>query len=187
MPIFRHECPTCGIEVIDFYQSRDSQPSCCGAQMRRLMPRRVVGRVVPDSNGVHAGSGFSASSSAALAKRPVTFQTEAGEAQVMGTVEDYASVMPSSRVVAPEVDPTNPNQIPLAPTTGVFAKNYEDCSAAERDERWRDGAQALAAFATRKLEEQGAAPSAARAQAADAASTTISKAREQSTRGDGLT
>lgn len=188
MPLLRHECRVCGVETLDLFGPNSPVPLHCGEAMRLLMPRRVVGRVVPDSNGVHSGSGFSAASAAEkVARKPVTFQTEAGEAHVMGDMDDYASELPSSRVVAPEVDPTNPDQIPLAPTTGVFAKDYEDCSAAERDARWRDSAQALASFTARKLEEKGEAPSDARAKAAEAATTTISKAREQSSRGDGLT
>jgi hypothetical protein len=151
------------------------------------MPTRVVGRVVPDSNGVHLGSGFSAQTSTELAAKPVIFPTEAGEAHVMGSVEDYAAELPTSRLVAPEVDPSNPDQIPLAPANGAFAKDYEQCTAAERDARWHDGAEALASFAARKLEQQGADPASARAQAAEAATTTITRAREQATRGDGLT
>jgi len=163
MPILRHECYSCGVEIVDLYALTDPTPQHCGEPMRLLMPRRVVGRVQPDSNGAHAGSGFAA-------PQP-----------------DRVTEIPKPRMVAPLVDPTDETAPAPAPSTGVFAKDYEQCTAAERDERWHDGAQALSAWTAKQLESKGEKPDAARAVASDAAQRTIEKARADSTRADGLT
>lgn len=45
MPLYRYECPTCEVQVIDLVGLHDPAPSCCGVSMQRLMPRRVNGWV----------------------------------------------------------------------------------------------------------------------------------------------
>lgn len=178
MPLLRHECPVCKVEVVDLYRLTDPAPTHCGEPMRLLMPRRVVGRVVPDSNGVHTGSGFA---------RSETIEIDGQQAQVIGKSDDYPARVPESRTVSTPIDPTDERALPHTPSTGVFAKDYEQCSADERDARWHDGAQALAAWTTRQLEAKGEAPKAARDQATEAAQQTITRARAESTRADGLT
>lgn len=178
MPLLRHECSVCKVELVDLYGLTDPTPMHCDEPMRLLMPRRVVGRVKPDSNGVHTGSGFA---------RSQTIEVDGQQAQVIGNPDDYPAHVPESRVVSTPIDPTDERALPAAPSTGVFAKDYEQCSADERDARWHDGAQALAAWTAKQLEAKGEAPTAARDQATEVAQQTITKARAESTRADGLT
>lgn len=182
MPILLHECSACKRELTDLYQPRDPKPYCCGRAMRLLMPTRVVGRVVPDSNGAHAGSGFASSPSSDAMRFALA---DGGEAVQCG--DAVYEGRPESRLVSSPVDPDDERNIPLAPSTGAFAKDYEDCSADERDARWHDSAQALSAWTATQLEKTGENPTAAREKAADAAQQTITKARAESTRADGLT
>lgn len=152
--------------------------------MRLLIPRGVVGRVAPDTNGVHAGSGFA--KSPPISSSP-TMTVDGHELQPVGSPADYPETVPESRIVSSPVDTTDEAIIAPPTPTGVFAKDYEDCSASERDARWHDGAQALAAWTARQLEAKGEAPVAARSTASEVAQQTITKARSESTRADGLT
>ena len=191
MPMLRHECLACGAEVIDLYPTHTVTPECCGAAMRRLMPKGVVGRCVADSNGAHRGSGFAinkpATQPAAMSSAPL-FELPDGEPfTTIGNRDDYPTHTPRSRFVSSPVDYSDEQALPPAPHTGVFAKDYEQCTASERDSRWRDGVESLAAWTTRQLEAKGEAPKAARDTASTAAVETITKARSESTRADGLT
>ena len=193
MPILRHECRSCGVEIVDLYPSTDAAPECCGSTMRRLMPKRVVGRCVADSNGAHAGSGFAVNKPAAPPTVPAipssapVFDLPEGRAVQIGKTEDYEAKYTRSRFVSTPIDYSDERALPHAPHTGVFAKDYEQCTASERDARWRDGVESLAAWATRGLEAKGEAPRAARDTAQAEAVKTITKARSESTRADGLT
>src|SRR5690606_22052254 len=137
MPIFRHGCQSCGVEIVDLYPSTDAAPECCGSTMRRLMPKRVVGRVVADSNGVHTGSGFAVSNGVhtgsgfavntvpAVPSRAPSFELPEGRAVQIGETEDYPGLTPTSRFVSTPVDYSDERALPPAPHTGVFAKDYE--------------------------------------------------------------
>lgn len=194
MPIYSHECASCGHRSTGLYKLSDPAPPCCGDRMRRLVPRGVVGRCVPDSNGAHAGSGFAKPSSEPPrfvnpAAELVRFTTDEGELEVVGDFDGYEQRTPETRFVSTPIDhdPNDPNAIAPQPSTGPFAKDYEDCTADERDARWRDGAQALAAWTANQLEAKGASPTKARDQATEAAQQAITKARGQASREDGLT
>ena len=193
MPIYRHECRSCGIETTDLYKLAADPPRHCGEPMRRLMPGRVVGRVVSDSNGVHEGSGFARAPSGTPSPAPAnvwepelqSLTDQAGESfELLG--EDRGGVMPQQRHVAPDIDPDDPTAIPPQPEGGAFVDDYETCDAAKRDERWHDTAQAVAAWAAKGLEAKGEEPAAARSMASAAAQKTVEKARSQSMRADGL-
>lgn len=160
MPLYRHECSRCGLESLDLLPIGDDTPAHCGGSMRRLMPRRVVGRVVADSNGAHAGSGFAAPA-------PASVEVAAPRAQ--------------QRNIAQRVDASDPTVVPPAPKTGAFAKAYAECNAAERDARWHDTAQAVETWTTKGLEAKGQAPAVARKVAAQEARAAITKARADST------
>lgn len=169
MPILRHECGSCGRELTDLYQPRDPKPYCCGRKMRLLMPTHVVGRVKPDSNGVHTGSGFASAGSVAASTKD----------QVLAS----ASAMPSSLPVKPR-DPEDPYAIPLPTET---RKDYELCSAAERDDRWRDATERLTTWQTNCLEAGGVEPAEARRTATETQQQVTERARTENVRDDGLT
>jgi putative FmdB family regulatory protein len=197
MPLYRYECSTCGARWTELAKIDDASPEHCGQGARKLMPSRVVGRCVPDSDGAHRGSGFAAASPRADITVAGKVSEAAGEGPVDGGNWEAelerrrnmpaTEVRPETHIVAPEIDPDDPLTIPPPPTTGVWAKDFADCDAAQRDERWHDSSEALAAFTTKHLEDQGQAPATARAKAAEAAHTTIQRARAESRRADGPT
>lgn len=170
MPLLRHECSVCKVEIVDLYKLTDPTPMHCGDAMRLLMPRRVVGRVKPDSNGVHTGSGFASNGLRAV---------EEAKDQVLAS----ASAMPSSLPVKPR-DPGDPYAIPL-PTED--RKDYELCSADQRDDRWRDATERMTAWQTRCLEAGGEAPDVARRKASETQQQVTARARAENVRDDGLT
>jgi putative FmdB family regulatory protein len=164
MPIFRFGCE-CGQETEDLRSFGDSgTPSCpqCSKAMTRLMPNRVSGRVAPDSNGVHSGSGFAKIS-----------QSEFGL--------EVASARPKNRETKFSEGSDFSPGVPAPKPTGVFAKAYDDCSASEKDARWADSAQALSAFTAEKLESKGETPAQARAKANEASVALINKSRATTT------
>jgi hypothetical protein len=167
VPIYVHQCQVCGFAQADIFSLGAPNPKCCGKRTKRRMPTRVVGRVAPDSNGVHTGSGFAAPT-------PAAFEPEA------------ATWRPENRGVNKEVVRDNPNQIRPPETTGAFAKDYDACDAQERDARWRDSVEATSAWLTHEGEKAGMAPRKARDEANTIAQETITKARETNERGDGL-
>jgi hypothetical protein len=167
MPLYRHDC-ACGFESVDLLAVGEGNPDHCGATMRRLPPRRVVGRVRGDSNGAHQGSGFAA---------PIVGHEE----QWTGDGDEPGSMRPQQKQVSKLRDPDDPTAVKQPNRTGAWVKDYGECTAAERDERWRDTAAAVADWTTRGLESKGEAPAVARATAATAATATIVKARAEST------
>lgn len=187
MPLYRYECGGCGAEIVDLQKVDDSAPLHCGTPMRKIMPRRVVGRVVPDSNGVHAGSGMSSTSKAehlqakAMEEHAWDVERELEGKGIHVEGEGVEIGHPTGGLEIPEIDPNDPNVIPPAPTTGTWAKDYSDCDAEEKTERWMDTREALATWTARKLEEKGSTPSEARKEANKAANDTITKAAEQHT------
>lgn len=185
MPLYRYTCTRCAIEFVDLRGINEAAPDHCGKAMAKLMPRRVVGRVVPDSNGVHTGSGFARSgvpapepskpSGAQLWDVQAAMREQGSDIEMLGGASD--PLRPQNRFIAPEIDPTDPTMIPQPPSTGVWAKDYEDCDAAERDERWRDSTEALATWHAKGLDTKGSEPANARAFASQAAQQTIERAR----------
>lgn len=195
MPQYRYMCTSCGRESVELVLRADqAAPEHCDAAMAKIMPRRVVGRCRPDSNGAHAGSGFArptpaehtpAPSSAGL-EPARTVETPDGETFELLGDPQAPEYLPEQRIVAPPHDPSDPTAIPEPAPSGLFAKDYEDCNAAERDSRWRDTSEALTAWHARQLDAQGAEPAAARATANATAQHTVARARSESTREDGL-
>jgi len=169
MPIYRHECSGCGVEATDLFGLRDDPPRCCGQTMTRLMPRRVVGRVMPDTDGAHVGSGFAPPSTSGE-DAPVTIAS--------------ASVAPPASIEG-QFDAADPLALPLAGKPRP--KRYSDSTAAERDEYWHDTTQAMTAWQTNGLESDGVQPDAARRTAEQTQQQMSARARADLVRADGLT
>lgn len=199
MPQHRYTCESCGRERVELVLRADeSPPNCCGATMGRAMPRRVVGRCMPDSNGVHAGSGFAAAPAPELLGdrlapaagtgelAPRVVDTAGGELELTGNPEE-PGMLPQNRWVSAPHDPDDKTAIPEPAETGVFAKDYAACDAEQRDARWRDTTEALTAWHAGLLEGQGEAPAAARATASETSQRTVERARAEGSREDGLT
>lgn len=169
MPIYRYECNTCRSRFSDLLKLDAPNPACkCGGETTKLMPRRVVGRVMPDSNGVHTGSGFACSSPAA--DEPETLAAVAGE---MPTAMELPAITGDPKLHMPWK--TN------------FAKDYADCAADERDARWHDTAQAMTQWQADCLASGGVDYSAALAQASQTQQQVVAQSRSEMQRADGLT
>lgn len=173
MPLYRHECTRCRVERLDLLRIDDPNPDHCGATMRRIMPRRVVGRVVPDSNGAHVGSGFAQAG-----------HVDAGPDTETEQVVASASCMPSS-LPAKRIDPDDKLSIPW--NTKPLAKDYADCDAAERDGRWHDTCQRMTEWQASCLEQDGIGRGEALRRASQLQQTVTEQARAENTRDDGLT
>lgn len=187
MPLYRYNCKKCGIEFVDLRGFSEANPTCCGVETTKLMPRRVVGRVVPDSNGVHSGSGFSRVSANAHASGVVSrLHAEGRELDMVADGPASEAIRPTTNYSTP-IDPDDPTMIPLPSYTGEFAKDFDDCSRAEKDSRWRDTAAATAAWHTKLLEQNGVDSSEARSIASQAAQQTVAKAQAESVCASGLT
>lgn len=171
MPIYRHQCNACGVELLDLMGINDPNPDHCGSTMLRLMPRRVVGRVAPDTNGVHAGSGFASSG-------PVLDLPAADE------VLASASAMPGS-FTPPPVDPNNKLAIPWR--TKPDAKDYAELDANERDGRWRDSCERLTEWRANCLEQDGISRGDALSLASQSQQQITEQSRAANERVDGLT
>ena len=180
MPLHRYTCAACKGEREHLERSGSASPECCGVAMTRAMPRRVVGRVVPDSNGVHAGSGFARSRSPA--------GPWSGErVEVCGETYDVGSgsapgMMPTTEPVRPVIGELDEARVP-APSGGAFAKEFDECHAQDRDARWRDTAEAITATTVPLLESKGVEPAAARIQASAEAQRIIERSRGDQQRG----
>lgn len=186
MPLLRHECTKCGLEVTPLLGLHDPPPEHCGQAMRLLMPRRVVGRVAPDSNGVHTGSGFAAPTASkprGVWSDPIAFDDHGRDVELHGDHEGAPSWRPPARAGIP-LDHDDPLAV-QQPTGSPFAKDYEDCTAAQRDARWHDTAEAQTAATVRALEAKGSDPSVARATASEATQRMIERTRSEVNRDDG--
>lgn len=186
MPIHRYTCSKCSRSREQLEHRDLAVPECCGVAMGRAMPRRVVGRVVPDSNGAHAGSGF-----AAPVMQPQRERVQALDIATRSRVEldplgKICEEMPSTRTTLPLADgDIDAFRLPPQPTTGAYAKEFEDCNAEERDARWRDTCEAVEAMTTRSLESSGVDGSEARRSAHATAVDTIQRARTEQSVGGG--
>lgn len=193
MPQHRYACSACGRERVELVlRARELPPTCCGAAMTKVMPRRVVGRCTPDSNGVHAGSGFArvrvrdAEGELEKARPRVVEAAEGDEIELLGD-PDAPGLVPKQRWVSTPLDPDDPTAIPEPEHAGVWAKDYAECSADQRDARWQDTAEALTTWHARQLEAQGETPKAARSVASEASQRTVERARGEASREDGVT
>jgi predicted nucleic acid-binding Zn ribbon protein len=172
MPLYRHECLSCGVESLDLLRLHDPPPAHCSAAMRRIMPRRVVGRVAPDSNGVHTGSGFAS-----------TGRVDDGE--IHDRVLAAASCMPSSAPPSRPIDPDNKLDIPWH--TKPQPKDYTECNAGERDARWHDTCERMTEFLANGYEQDGMSRGDALRRASQLEQQVIEQARASNVREDGLT
>jgi putative FmdB family regulatory protein len=188
MPLYRYTCNACRREFVELVSMHAPNPACCGAESTKLMPRRVVGRVVPDSDGVHAGSGFARSSSApsftpASTASLADFTDTDDEAEAVETLLRVEGEVPKSD--PPKLaNPDHPLNVPLATK---FAKDYDRCSADERDACWHDTAEAFTAWQARVKVDSGLDYSTALAQASTEQQAVVSQARAEMQRADGLT
>lgn len=190
MPLYRYTCNACRREFVELVSMHAPNPTCCGAETTKLMPRRVVGRVMPDSNGVHAGSGFASSSSAPSFTPASTASladfagTDAeAEAEAFETLLRVEGEVPKSE--PPKLaNPDHPLNVPLATK---FAKDYDRCSADERDACWHDTAEAFTAWQARVKVDNGLDYSTALAQASTEQQAVVAQARAEMQRADGLT
>jgi hypothetical protein len=160
VPLYRVKCGSCGVESIDLARVNDPSPDHCGQPMAKLMPTRVAGWVRDNTPGWVQGG-------------------------LLGPDEQYQ--MPGTEKIAeasaPQPGPTlTPiDTSPLAfPVQTNWSKDYDACSASERDDRWRDTHAAMSAWQTRCLEADGVDPSEARARATEHQTKVISESRESS-------
>jgi hypothetical protein len=176
MPLYRHECSVCGVEWVELFSIHEPPPEHCGRATTRLVPRHVVARVVPEFRPARSTN------------QPGGLWDVDGKIAEQGYLpadsDGVTEPAPRNRFVAPLVS-DDPEAIPAPPTTGVWAKDYDQCTADERTERWRDTAQAVEAWTRTKLEDRGDAQ--ASAVAHDAAQQIVERGRSQATREDGLT
>lgn len=198
MPQHRYACSSCSHECVELVlRTNEAPPVCCEAPMRKIMPRRVVGRCVPDSDGAHTGSGFARAAPKDIPDPglveavgrgeacPRVIETDEGAKYTIEGDPEAPGIVPEQRWVSEPHDPDDPTAIP-EPAGGVFAKDYELCAADERDARWRDTTEALTAWHTGLLEGQGEAPAEARTAANEASQRTVERARGEKSRGDSL-
>ncbi len=180
MPIHRYTCSKCSRSREQLEHRDLAAPECCGVAMGRAMPSRVVGRVVPDSNGVHAGSGFAASRPDVWAGERVAMR--AGDHEHVAELHEQPGQVGEAwmggRAVEPVIGDVKLGAVPQ-PTGGAFAKDWRDCTAADKDARWRDTVEAVTATHVGMLELNGHDPSEARRVVAPEVVKTITRAREE--------
>lgn len=158
MPVYLHSCLVCGWTSEDLLRLDAPEPDHCNRRMVRRMPA-PFGRV--------AGSPFVAAPAAA----PKREMLRSGERVLTA---------PRSPV---QVGASN---VPPVPETR-HVKRFEDCTAAERTERWRDTTAAMTAHQVACLELSGTDPSAARSKANQYQQSVTETARAQLQRPDGKT
>lgn len=121
MPLYRYECRACAREREVLHGLDETAPACeCGGSLRRLMPRRVRGRVV-----------------------------EPG--QVAAERADEARAEAAAKLRSAEALPSDPGAMAIPPASWSGPPS----SRAERDARWRDTTEAMAAWQTRSLVADG--------------------------------
>ena len=182
MPIHRYHCRKCSRSREQLEHREVAAPECCGVAMDRAMPTRVVGRVVPDSDGAHAGSGFA---------RPARERVHALDLATRQRVElDPQEIiheeMPRTRAELPiAAGDFEACRLPPQPAGGAFAKDFSDCDAGERDARWRDTCEAVESMQVNALETSGVDGSDARRTAHATAIDVVSRARAEQSVGGG--
>jgi len=178
MPLYRHRCTECEVETLDLQPLDAVRPRHCGARMERLMPRRVVGRVAPDSNGAHLGSGF-----ASLAPAGARGHVEDARSCKVGEILASGSA-PVTSIKPTLVDTENPLAIPWR--TKPDAKDYTELDAGERDSRWRDTVERMTNWQANCLEQDGIDRGEALSRASQQQQRVAEQSRADNCRMDGL-
>jgi hypothetical protein len=186
MPLHRYRCRTCS-RTREQLEHRDLVvPECCGVAMARAMPTSVVGRVVADSNGAHAGSGFAQPAQPPARERVQALDIATRRRVELEPLQTICSDMPRTRAELPtargDIDAC---RLPPQPAGGAFAKEFGDCNAEERDARWRDTCEAVESMQVNALESSGVDGSDARQTAHASAVEVISRARAEQSVGGG--
>jgi hypothetical protein len=167
MPVYRHMCPICHLRIEDYYPRLDSPaPSHCGEAMVKLMGApfgRVVGSPTPVAQRVKPA----AKPRGPQGRGSKWFGGDAGE--VVG--EGRSPVTPNRQ---PRPEMTGP-QMP----TRTWSKPYEACTAAQRDERWRDSNEQMTAYRADCLTASGIERGEALKTASAAQQTATADARSQ--------
>lgn len=158
MPVYRHECRTCGERTEDLQSLADDPPNCCGVGMTRLLSA-PFGRV--------HGSPF-------VAGPP--------------TANQRADVVQSRRSLLRDSKPTPPPpSAGPVPKTSTHAKPFAECNAAERTARWRDTTELMTAHQAECLELSGVDAATARRKASAHQQQITTEARAQLSTADGKT
>lgn len=142
MPVFLHRCQVCQARTEDLLPSASAaRPTHCGTEMARLMGA-PFGRV--------AGSRSTAS-----ARPGPALSAPRGEPS-RGRFGEPGVVVARGGAPAPSRPSTPRPQIPGPQLQGTsWPKPYADCNATERDARWRDSHEAMAAYQADSLTASG--------------------------------
>jgi hypothetical protein len=140
VPLYRHTCRECGVITIDLQSLDAGPPEHCDVRMVRLMPRRVVGRVVNPTAGPPAAMPRPATPKPDLLQPVRSLPRPEGTAPICATRPDL-----------PTIDPAAGPQIPWQRQ----AKAPAERNAGERDSSWHDTCEAMTEWQTQWLERDG--------------------------------
>lgn len=166
MPLYRHTCAGCGALTVDLQPLDAEPPLHCSSPMVRLMPRRVVGRVVNPSAGPSTSSNPPPESA-----RPDTLR----HVRTLERVESAAPIC-ATKPELPTLDPSQPS-VPWASSVGW--KPAADRNAGERDASWRDDCEAMTEWHAQWLERDGVDRGAALRKASATQQGVIEQARTE--------
>jgi hypothetical protein len=168
VPIYRHTCRECGDVTTDLLGLESPNPTCCGSSMVRLMPRRVVGRVINPSAGPPARAPRPAPVQPDQLRRLRQLERPEGLDQICKTRPEALDL--------PPVDPSLP-AIPWA--SSVAAKPVTERNAGERDAGWRDTCEAMTEWQAQWLERDGVDRGAALRKASTTQQAVVEQARAE--------